>query len=205
MNNDNECMYTEGLLEEFRRNIVSGRTTAKDLEILIENNSLSREQIEVVEELAPAIGGALNVAKLGAQKLGNAARNVGPALRNAGNQAVNKVKQAGQSAANSYQQGRQQTVQKNAVRALQSEYDSRFIKVIDNLLKAFPNDPTLTAYVNQFKSWVPYLTQTYFPETYSVSSPSSNNIPRNGPTNQASQGQQAQQNAPTGNQGQQTY
>lgn len=191
MNNELDNFYAEGQLEDFRRNILNGRTSKRDLELMVESNSLSLEQIEVVEELVPAIGGLANVAKMGAQKAGQMARNAGQGLANVGRNVANKVQQAGQNVSASYQQGRQQAMQKNAVAALVKTWDaSGFAKITAQLRQVFPQDPTLDTYLKNFESWVPYLTQTYIPDTYGISVPSKGAIPQ---PQQQSQNAQPQQ------------
>jgi FtsZ-interacting cell division protein ZipA len=85
--------YEQMLLDDFRHNIMEGRITTTTLRQMIAENKLSDNQLRVIEELAPFLGGVANVAK----------------------SAYNGVKNIGTNIKNSYNQGKQQAVMKNSV------------------------------------------------------------------------------------------
>ena len=85
--------YEQMLLDDFRHNIMEGRITTTTLKQMIAENKLSDNQLRVIEELAPFLGGIGNVVK----------------------GAYNGVKNMGTNIKNSYNQGKQQAVMKNSV------------------------------------------------------------------------------------------
>lgn len=59
------------LLNQFKNQVLTGKLSNKDLMVMVENNSLSPEQLQVVVEMAPLVGGSVG----GQNGAGQAAQN----------------------------------------------------------------------------------------------------------------------------------
>jgi hypothetical protein len=99
-------IYEQMLLDSFRQNILENRISTATLKTMIEEDKLSVNQLKVIEELAPFLGGVANVAKSAANNL---------------SQRVQGIKQ-------NFQQGRQQAMTANNVKV--------FLGAVNNLTKA---------------------------------------------------------------------
>lgn len=131
-------LYESSMQDNFERQILSGYLTEAKLKVMIENNQLTEQQLKVVEELVPALGGLANVAK----------------------GALSGLKGAYQKGKDLYQQGRQQA-QSNNFKKLQAakwnELDktvnnSQLLQKMETFRKLFPQDKfvnDVTAYFNK--------------------------------------------------------
>ena len=81
---------------KFRRDLETGVYSQKQLLHLIESHQLNEYQLQVVQELHPMIGGAMNVAKQGWQGAKNLAGGLAGKAKNAYNTGVQNTQQANQ-------------------------------------------------------------------------------------------------------------
>lgn len=144
-------IYESALQDNFERQILSGYLTEAKLKVMIENNQLSEQQLKIVQELHPALGGLKNVAQ----------------------GAVQGLKGAYQKGKDLYQQGRQQT-QSNNFKKLQAAkwnevnktvQNSQLLQRLEGLKKLFPQDKfvnDVTAYFGRALSELQeYLSRQY--------------------------------------------
>lgn len=144
-------LYESSMQDNFERQILSGYLTEAKLKVMIENNQLNEQQLKVVEELVPALGGLANVAK----------------------GALGGIKSAYQKGKDLYQQGRQQT-QSNNFKKLQAAkwnevnktvQNSQLLQRLEGLKKLFPQDKFIndvTAYFGRALSELQeYLSRQY--------------------------------------------
>lgn len=99
-----QYLYESAQLEHFERQLLSGHITESRLIEMIENNELSPQQLEIVQEL---FGGLRNIGSAIGRGVANVGRGVANAAGNAGRSAVNAVGNAGRSAANAVGQAGQ--------------------------------------------------------------------------------------------------
>lgn len=57
---DLTSIYERALDEQFERDLMYGVYTPEKLKVLIENRSLSQQQLQIILELAPSLGGGFN-------------------------------------------------------------------------------------------------------------------------------------------------
>jgi hypothetical protein len=146
--NNNVDPYEQMLVEDFKHNILDGRVTVADIKKLFEENKLSAAQLEVVEELAPMLGGLGNMLKAGANKVGNVAKG-----------AVQGVKNMGQGIANTYNQGKQNAMKQNFKSALDRFLSGPLKQLTQQGVQAFPNDQVVSEGLNNITAWVQYLSK----------------------------------------------
>lgn len=119
-------IYESAQLENFQRQILSGHLTEAKVKELMENNQLDEQQLRVVEELFPSLGGLQNVAK----------------------GAMSGLKGAYQKGKDLYQQGKQQAESENFKKLQAAKWkeldntvnNSQLLQKMDTLKKLFPQD-----------------------------------------------------------------
>lgn len=131
-------IYEQAQLEQFENAIIQGHLSKDQIQFMIENNQLSDKQLEIVQELAPVIGGLKNLAS----KAYSGAQNL-----------VNKGKEA-------YNQGVEQQKIKNAQQQQVKQWKnieatitkSQLFEKLEAFRKMFPQDRymnDITTYVNR--------------------------------------------------------
>jgi hypothetical protein len=124
--------------DNFERQILSGFLTEAKVKELIENNQLNEQQLKVVEELFPSLGGLKNVAK----------------------GAMSGLKGAYQKGKDLYQQGKQQTESENFKKLQAAKWNemdktinnSQLLQKMEAFRKLFPQDKfvnDVTSYFNK--------------------------------------------------------
>jgi hypothetical protein len=172
MNNYN-YLYESAMQDNFERQILSGFLTEAKVKELIENNQLNEQQMKVVEELFPALGGLKNVAK----------------------GAMSGLKGAYQKGKDLYQQGKQQAESENFKKLQAAKWreldntvnNSQLLQKMDTLKKLFPQDKfvnDVTAYFGKALLELQEYLARYYPHM---------NIQSTGQPFQSELDQQAQQ------------
>jgi hypothetical protein len=172
MNNYN-YLYESAMQDNFERQILSGFLTEAKVKELIENNQLNEQQLKVVEELFPSLGGLKNVAK----------------------GAMSGLKGAYQKGKDLYQQGKQQAESENFKKLQAAKWreldntvnNSQLLQKMDTLKKLFPQDKfvnDVTAYFGKALLELQEYLARYYPHM---------NIQSTGQPFQSELDQQAQQ------------
>lgn len=165
MNNNYGYIYESAQMENFEKQILSGYITKDKLEYMIENNQLTSEQLKVVEELAPVLGGLKN---LGKAALGG--------LKGAYQQGKQLAQGAIQKGRDAYQQGVENQQQENFKKTQAKQWNvidqtinnSQLFQKMEQFRKMFPQDKfvnDISNYVNKaFLELQEYLSK-YYPYT----------------------------------------
>ena len=137
MNNYN-YLYESALQDNFERQILSGYLTEAKVKELIKNNQLNEQQMRVVEELFPSLGGLKNVAK----------------------GAISGLKGSYEKGKELYKQGRAQAESENYKKLQAAKWNeidktinnSQLLQKLDTFRKLFPQDRfvnDITSYFNK--------------------------------------------------------
>ena len=144
-------IYESAMQDNFERQILSGYLTEEKVKELVENNQLNEDQMKVVEELFPALGGLKNVAK----------------------GAMSGIKGAYQKGKDLYQQGKQQAESDNFKKLQAAQWkaldqtikNGQVLQKMEKLKSMFPQDKfvnDVTAYFNKALSELQeYLSRQY--------------------------------------------
>lgn len=165
MYNNYNFIYESAQMENFEKQILSGHLTKQKIEMMIENNELTEEQLKVVEELAPILGGLKNLGKSAFQGLKGSLQK--------GKEAARNVVQKGKDA---YHQGVQQQQQENFKKQQAKQWNtidqtintSQLFQKVEQFRKMFPQDKfinDISVYINKaFLELQEYLSK-YYPYT----------------------------------------
>jgi len=145
--------------ENFEREILAGHITQADVIKMIEENKLSAEEAQIVLELMPALAGLGNLAKTAGSAIGKGAKNFGQAIANKVNTVGSNIKQGVQNVQNTYQQGKNLQMQKNALQQFQSTWNNTASRSLKGLAQSFQNDADITKAVASIQQWANYLEQ----------------------------------------------
>jgi len=104
MNNNYSYIYESAQLENFQKQIMSGYLTESKLLEMHENNQLTEQQKQIVQEL---FGGLSNIGRAIGSGISGAAQGAANVAKKGYNAAAAGAKQIGQNVSNIYQTGEQ--------------------------------------------------------------------------------------------------
>lgn len=145
--------------ENFEREILAGHITQEDVIKMIKENKLSAEEAQIVLELMPALAGLGNLAKTAGSAISKGAKNFGQSIANKVNTVGSNIKQGVQNAQNTYQQGKNVQIQKNALQQFQSTWNNTASRSLKGLAQSFQDNADITKAVASIQQWANYLEQ----------------------------------------------